>query len=124
MAETFRRDSRSSSRTANRRKSRISLGERYWAMKLSSLKLRMAKSKVSSQGLPAISGNHLQSSSVGCSQIRLMSCHMENPKVVVQKGSQALVHPLGLAMREKILRNLAYDPHHIPLPCLQQRSVL
>src|SRR5574338_635289 len=45
-------------------------------------------------------------------------------KGVVPKGGPAFVHHLGLALREKILRNLAYDPHHFPLPWLQQRSVL
>ena len=37
--------------------SRISLGDRYCAMKLSSLKLRIAKSSTSSQSPPAMSGN-------------------------------------------------------------------
>jgi hypothetical protein len=39
-------------------KSRISLGLRYWPMKLSSLKLRIAWSSAGSQSLPAMSGNH------------------------------------------------------------------
>src|SRR5690625_436794 len=36
----------------------------------------------------------------------------------------ALVHNLGLALRIKILRHLAYDAYDFPLPRLQQRRVL
>jgi hypothetical protein len=42
IAETCRFSAFSSSRIANRRRSRISLGDRYWPMKLSSLKWRIA----------------------------------------------------------------------------------
>ncbi|CFN79191.1 Uncharacterised protein [Bordetella pertussis] len=48
-------------------------------MKDSSLKLRMAKSSVVSQSLPAMSGNQRRSSSSGRSQMRRMSCIIENP---------------------------------------------
>ena len=54
-------------------------GDRYWAMKLSSLKLRIAKSRLARQSLPASSGNQARSSSVGCSQIRRISLIMANP---------------------------------------------
>jgi hypothetical protein len=59
--------------------SRISLGLRYWPMKLSSLKLRIAWSSVGSQGAPAMSGNQARSSSVGASQMRLMSVYIAKP---------------------------------------------
>ena len=45
-----------SSSTANNLKSRISLGDKNWLIKLSSLKLCIAKCTVSSQSLPATSG--------------------------------------------------------------------
>ena len=69
----------SSSRMAKSRNSRIRRGDRYWPTKLSSLKLRIAWSSVGSQSLPAMSGNHSRSSTVGCSQMRLMSVYMANP---------------------------------------------
>jgi hypothetical protein len=48
-------------------------------MKLSSLKLRIAWSSVGSQGAPAMSGNQSRSSSVGASQMRLMSVYIAKP---------------------------------------------
>ena len=48
-------------------------------MKLSSLKLRIAWSSVSSQSLPAMAGNQARSSSVGASQMRLMSVYIAKP---------------------------------------------
>ncbi len=69
----------SSSSTENRRISRIRCGDRYCAMKLSSLKLRIAKCSAASQSLPAISGNQRRSSSVGFSQMRRMSRYMAKP---------------------------------------------
>ena len=48
-------------------------------MKLSSLKLRIAWSNAGSHGVPASSGNHWRSSSVGSSQMRLMSVYIAKP---------------------------------------------
>ena len=48
-------------------------------MKLSSLKLRIAKSSVCSQSVPAMSGNQSRSSSVGSSQMRRMSVYIAKP---------------------------------------------
>ena len=79
MAATSISDFFSSSWIANRRRSRISFGLRYWPMKLSSLKLRIAWSSAGSHGEPASSGNHWRSSSVGFWQMRWMSLYIAKP---------------------------------------------
>ncbi|MNN52465.1 hypothetical protein D3C81_1671660 [compost metagenome] len=56
MAVTRSLPSRSSSSTENSFSSRITRGDRNCSRKLSSLKLRIAKSSVVRQSLPAISG--------------------------------------------------------------------
>ena len=43
---------------------------------------------------------------------------------VVPEGGPALVHHLGLALRIKILGQLAHDAHHFALPGRQQRCIL
>ncbi|MNR42329.1 hypothetical protein D3C85_1608350 [compost metagenome] len=80
MAGTNRSSRWSSSRMLNSLRSRITVGDRYWRMKLSSLKLLMANLMVDSQSLPAMSGNQRRSSSVGCSHMRRMSRYMAKPR--------------------------------------------
>ncbi|MNV74900.1 hypothetical protein D3C71_1681540 [compost metagenome] len=79
MAGTYRSSRWSSSRMLNSLRSRITLGDRYCRMKLSSLKLLMANLMVESQSLPAMSGNQWRSSSVGFSHMRRMSVYIANP---------------------------------------------